>query len=177
MVRERFGMLTSLVPGFFIAEVGKLFNSDTVSRVGIFLMFLGCIFSFKIYEILFVDSNSPCALYAGNLALQFGFSPKAQNGELWNLREHKVSEIYRMYPNDRQRIPREGSAGFMFYTSRKGTFSRRVEFYDYRAGGDTIVYYQFYFHPFDNNGDETCREKMSVKKIKKNLRFIALERM
>ncbi len=175
MVRRRLGCLVAGIPGFFFVEVGNLLNSDIIFDFGIFLLVLGFFFSFTIYEILFVDSNSPCALYAGNLALQYGFSPKAQNGELWNPRECKVSEVYKMYPNDRLKLPREGTAGFMFYTSRKGTFSRRVEFYDYRAGGDRFVYYQFYFHPFDNHGDETRRKEMNVKKIKRNLRFVALE--
>ncbi len=177
MIRSRPGGVFAILPGGIFFQLGILFESGTLALVGIILGILGVIFGDKVYELLMLDANSPCALYAGNLALQYGFSPKAQNGKVWNPRNYKVSEVYNMYPDKRQKIPESGTCGFMFYTNEKGDFSRHMEFYDYSKGGDSFEVFKFLFHPWRDDGDRTNKESMKINRIPKNVRFVALEKL
>ena len=179
-IRSRFAsLILCLFPGAVALLLGIIFRLDKSSIAELFfiLAILTIPLDGVLYYLIFYDSNSTCAIFAGNLALKHGFSPVAQDGTVWNPREHRVSEIYNFFPDDRLPSPREGTAGFMFYTNSRGDFSRRVEFYDYRLGGDKIAYFEFYFHSENPNGDNVTKKEIEIKSIPENRRFVALERM
>ena len=176
-IRERFGGIVCLIPGLILLLVGRCINSTFVTGLSLLLGFLSIAFSSKIYQLIFYDKNTTCALFAGNLALQYGFSPEAQNGRVWNPENFSVSQIYRLYPANRTKSPKPGTAGFLFYTNRKGSYSRHMEFYDYRAGGDTFIYYQFYFHTYKENGDEVTRREEKICNINQKRIFVPLNKL
>ena len=102
----------------------------------IYCWHLGFIILFFMMQI---RANTTCGFYAGKAALENGFDPKAQNGIIWDPNNYKISDIYKMYPNNRTVKPQAGTAGFVFYTNKRGTYSRYMEFYDYRYGGETYT--------------------------------------
>lgn len=138
---------------------------------------IGVLFSKKIYFYVFYNANSTCAIYAGNLALKHGYSPRAEDGTAWNPREYKVSQIYDMYPNKRLLKPEEGTAGFVFKTNKKGTFARKVEFYDYRNGGDAVTYWKFLFDSEYENGDTVVKSEIPLSITDWTRRYVALKRI
>ena len=111
------------------------------------------------------------------MALEYGFSPKAQDGHIWDPEECRVSEVYSFYPDNRLPTPEPYTAGFMFYTFNDGAKSRHVEFYDYRSGGDIFVYYDFDFHDYEQFNDKTIRREMKVADIDSSKRFVKLEKL
>ncbi len=164
IIRRRIGGAICLIPYilFLIIEFSFI------------LSILGVLFSGKIYDKFLLNSNSTSSLYAGKIALQYGYEPKGQNGIIWNPTEYKISEIYNLYPRNRTNIPVEGTAGFIFYTNKKGKYANQMEFYDYRLGGNCFIDYEFYFHPYDNNGDRTIRKEVNIQEITKEMIFVPL---
>jgi len=160
------------VPFALIAE--RTGNRNIIFLTAILIILIS--FSIdKLYEIFFYNSNSTCAFYAGKIALEYGYNPKAQDGFIWNPNDYKVSDLYRMYPNRRENVPVKGSCGFMFYTNKNKTYSRHFEFYDFRSGGDTFFYYKFFLHPWDSARDCTEKMEMSISEIGDKKVFVALE--
>lgn len=177
VIRKRLGASICLLPSILILLIGKISGNQFLTDLSFCIGLLGIVFSEKIYEFVFLDSNSTSSLYAGNLALHFGYSPKDQSGRIWNPADYKISEVYKLYPKNRKEKPCPGSAGFIFYTKKKGRYSNKMEFYDYRAGGESFMYYEFYFHPYDKNGDKTvCKEKL-IKDITTDMTFVSLEKI
>lgn len=174
-IRSRVGGMFFIFPMLLVCTFGAKFGNEVVAIFGL----IGCIMTFFLanwfYEITFYDSHSTCALYAGKAALENGFDPKAQDGVVWNPDDYKVSEIYQMYPNNRTEKPLPGTAGFVFYTNKSGTFSRNMEFYDYRSGGDTYIHYKFYFDDAYDN-DRVFPSSIKVDKEKPYKRFVPLEK-
>ncbi|BDC94779.1 hypothetical protein TRBR_28760 [Treponema bryantii] len=140
-------------------------------------MFIGIIFSGQIYNLIFLNSNSTSSFFAGNIALQYGYSPKGQNGEIWDPNKNSINEIFAKYPKKRSHIPIQGTAGFLFYTKFNIMYSNQIEFYDYRLGGDSFIYYEFYFHPYDNNGDKITRKEKRINEISENMYFVPLDKI
>lgn len=140
-------------------------------------MIIGIIFSSKLYDFFLLDSNSTSPLFAGNMALQYGFSPKGQNEEIWNPNELTVSEIYSLYKQNRKKSPVEGTAGFLFYTTHNGKKANKIEFYDYRSGGEIFTYYEFYFHSYDQSGDKITFREKRIDEIKSNMIFVSLGKL
>lgn len=176
IIRRRLGGAICLFPYCCILILVQFFNSVFLENISFILLVIGIIFSNKIYDLIFLDGNSPCAFYAGKMAIENGYSPKGQNGIIWNPNQCKISEIYKLYPNSRNSSPQAGTAGFMFYTCNKDkTKSKHFEFYDYTNGGEYFDYYNFYFHPYKNNGDKITCKKMKVEEIDKNMIFVSLE--
>ena len=177
-IRPRLGrFICVIIPVFTILLLFVLFDIIIFKEITIFCAIVLLPLSGKLYNYFFYDSNTTCALYAGNLALEYGFSPKAQDGHVWDPEECKVSEVYSFYPDNRQPSPEPYTAGFMFYTHSNGTKSRHVEFYDYRAGGDTFVYYQFYFNDYEEFHDKTVRREMKISDIDSSKIFVKLEKL
>ena len=177
VIRRRLGGTVCVLPAFLVMIVGHMLNIQIIINISFIVSIIGSFFSDKIYDLLFLDSNSTSSLYAGNLALQYGYDPKGQNGEIWNPSDYKISEIYKLYPEKRFKLPEEGSAGFLFYTDKKGLKSNRMEFYDYRLGGSYFVDYEFYFHQYDDKGDETIRKEVSIDDISDRMVFVPLEKL
>ena len=177
-IRPRLGrFICVIIPVFTILLLFVLFDIIIFKEIAIFCAIVLLPLSGKLYNYFFYDSNTTCALYAGNLALEYGFSPKAQDGHVWDPEECKVSEVYSFYPDNRLPTPEPYTAGFMFYTFNNGMNSRHVEFYDYRAGGDTFVYYQFYFNDYEEFHDKTVRREMKISDIDSEKRFVKLEKL
>ena len=177
-IRHRLGgAICVIVPFSILLISGKLLDLFFLEELAICCAVILLPLAGVLYDIIFYDSNTTCALYAVNLALEYGFSPKAQDGHIWNPDECKVSEVYSFYPENRLPSPEPYTAGFMFYTHSNGTKSRHVEFYDYRAGGDTFVYYQFYFNDYEELHDKTVRREMKISDIDSSKIFVKLEKL
>lgn len=177
-IRRRLGGAICLLPAvLFLLFIRSIFDYRFVDTEFILCLLIIAPFGGKLYDLIFYDSNTTCALYAGNLALEYGFSPKAQDGHIWDPEECRVSEVYSFYPDNRLPTPEPYTAGFMFYTFNDGAKSRHVEFYDYRAGGDTFVYFEFYFHDYEQFNDKTIRREMKVADIDSSKRFVKLEKL
>ncbi len=176
VIQHRLGGAVSILPAFLVLIIGRMFQIQIIIDASFVVMIIGVIFSGKIYDFFFLDSNSTSSLYAGNLAIQYGYEPKGQNGEIWNPNGYKISEIYKLYPKKRFKSPEPGSAGFLFYTNKKGLKANRMEFYDYRLGGAYFVDYEFYFHPEYDRGDETTRKEVSIENISDRMVFVPLEK-
>ena len=176
-IRRRLGGAICLLPAFILLFLGIILDSEIIKSLSLPCLFIVIPFGGKLYDLVFYDSNTTCALYAGNLALEYGFSPKAQDGHIWDPEECRVSEVYSFYPDNRLPTPEPYTAGFMFYTYGNGEKSRHVEFYDYRSGGDTFVYYEFYFDDCEQFNDKTFRREMKVADIDSSKRFVKLEKL
>ena len=177
-IRPRLGnAICLIVPFSIILMIGNIFGISFFEGLAIILVVVLFPFQDYLYNYFFYDSNTTCALYAGNLALEYGFSPKAQDGHIWDPEECRVSEVYSFYPDNRLTAPEPYTAGFMFYTFNDGEKSRHVEFYDYRSGGDTFVYYEFDFHRYAEFQDKTIRREMKVADIDSSKRFVKLEKL
>jgi len=176
-IRRRLGGAICILPAFIVLLFGTIIDNGFIKSLFFPCLFISIPFGYKLYDLIFYDSNTTCALYAGNLALEYGFSPKAQDGHIWNPDECKVSEVYSFYPDNRRPSPEPYTAGFMFYTHSNVTKSRHVEFYDYRAGGDTFVYYQFYFNDYEEFHDKTVRREMKISDIDSSKIFVKLEKL
>ena len=99
------GAIIAVLPAFFLNAICSYIWPTYRSFFDIayfIILLMGICFSRKIYFYVFYNSNSTCALYAGNQALRFGYSPKAQDGTVWNPNDYKVSQIYDMYPDGRE---------------------------------------------------------------------------
>lgn len=177
VIRRRLGGAICLIPYMFLLISGFIFQKQIIIDVAFLFMLIGIIFSGRIYNLIFLNSNSTSSFYAGNTALQYGYSPKGQNGEIWNPNNKTINEIFALYPEKRSHMPIEGTAGFLFYTQFKKDYSNQIEFYDYRLGGDTFIYYEFYFHPYDNNGDKTIRKERKIDEISENMYFVPLDKL
>lgn len=177
-IRPRLGRVICVAfPVIIIFMIGAIFEISPLKELSVICAIFLFPFQESLYNHFFYDSNTTCALYAGNLALEYGFSPKAQDGHIWNPDECKVSEVYSFYPNNRLPSPEPYTAGFMFYTHSNGTKSRHVEFYDYRAGGDTFVYFEFEFHRYAEFHDKTVRREMKISDIDSSKVFVKLEKL
>ena len=177
VIRPRLGGAVCLVPFFLVQIIGRILSVQILIDATIVLGIIGIIFSDQIYDFFFLDSNSTSSLYAGNLALQYGYDPKGQNGEIWNPSDYKISEIYNLYPEKRFKLPEEGSAGFLFYTDKKSLKSKRMEFYDFRLGGSYFVDYEFHFHPHDGKRDRTTYKEIKLEDISDRMVFVPLEKL
>ena len=176
VIRRRLGGAVSILPAFLVMIVGHILEMQIIIDASFVIMIISVFFSDKIYDLLFLDSNSTSSLYAGNLAIQYGYEPKGQNGEIWNPNDYKISEIYKLYPKKRFKSPEPGSAGFLFYTNKKGLKANRMEFYDYRLGSSYFVDYEFYFHHYNDRGDKTFRNEVSIEDISDGMVFVPLEK-
>ena len=114
-IRKRVGRAISVIPFFIFAVLAKGFDNQLIELFTISFGIVSCIFSSVIYDLIFYNSNSPCAEYAGSMALQKGFSPRAQNDLYWNPEEFKISEVYALFPNNRTNMPKPDSSGFKFF--------------------------------------------------------------
>ena len=174
IIRRRIGGAICLIPYILFLIIGIIFENKIIIDFSFILLILGVLFSGKIYDKFLLNSNSTSSLYAGKIALQYGYEPKGQNGIIWNPTEYKISEIYNLYPRNRTNLPVEGTAGFIFYTNKKRKSAKQMEFYDYRLGGNCFIDYEFYFHPYDNNGDSTIRKEVNIQEITKEMIFVPL---
>lgn len=177
VIRRRLGGAICLLPYFIMLINGIIFQKQLVIDLSFLLGFFGILFSERIYNLLLLNSNSTSAFYAGNLALQFGYSPKGQNGLIWNPQKYKISDIYSFYPNNRYKIPVEGTTGFLFYIKFNKNYANQIEFYDYRLGGESFIYYEFYFHSYDKNGDKTTRKERRIDEISEEMYFVPLDKL
>lgn len=177
VIRRRLGGAICLLPFIMFLSLGFMFNSQLIIDFSFILMIIGIIFSEKIYNFFLLDSNSTSSLYAGNMALQYGYTPKSQDNKIWNPSDYTISEIYNLYPEKRTNMPEKGSAGFIFYMYKRGKYANKIEFYDYRLGGDFFIDYEFYFHPFDDKGDKTIRKEMYISEITSTMVFVPLEKL
>ena len=175
VIRRRIGGTICLLPYLLLLIIGYWYDNQIVIDISFILLIVSIIFSGKIYDLFLLNSNSTSSLYAGNMALHYGYSPKGQNGKIWNPSEYKISEIYNLYPQNRTNKPVKGTAGFLFYTNMKK--ANNMEFYDYRLGNDYFIDYEFYFHPFDENGDKTIRKEINLKEITNRMIFVPLEKL
>ena len=162
---------------FHLLFLGIILDNGIIKSLYLPCLFILIPFGNKLYDLIFYDSNTTCSLYAGNLALEYGFSPKAQDGHIWDPEECRVSDVYSFYPDNRLPTPEPYTAGFMFYTFNDGAKSRHVEFYDYRSGGDTFVYFEFDFHRYAECQDKTIRREMKISDIDSSKRFVKLEKL
>ena len=174
IIRRRLGGAICLFPYILFLLIGTRLENEMIILFSFSLLFLGVLFSGKIYEIFFLDSNSTSSLYAGKIALQYGYEPKGQNGIIWNSTDYKISEIYNLYPENRTNLPVEGTVGFIIFTDKKGRSAKQMEFYDYRLGGKYFIDYEFYFHPYNNNGDKTIRKEVNIQEITNKMIFVSL---
>ena len=115
-IREKWGYFIVTLPTLSVMCLGGMYHNDLIFSVGCILWIINGIFASRLYNLIFYDANTTCGFYAGKAALENGFDPKAQNGIIWNPNNYKISDIYKMYPNNRTPKPQAGTAGFVFYT-------------------------------------------------------------
>jgi len=173
-IREKWGHFFVTIPTLTIMCLGGIYDNNLLCLVGFILWIINILLASRLYNLIFYDANTTCGFYAGKAALENGFDPKAQNGILWDPNNYKISDIYKMYPNNRTVKPQAGTAGFVFYTNKNGTYSRYMEFYDYRYGGDTYTRYKFFMDSIGTQDKIFIREaKISDGKPYK--RFVPLD--
>ncbi len=177
VIRRRLGGAICLVPYIFCLLIGSIFENQFIIDISLLLMIVCIPFSGKFYDLFLLSYNSTSSFYAGKIALQNGFAPKGQNDEIWNPQNYTISEIYQLFPDNRTRVPVQGTAGFLFYTNMYGKKANQMEFYDYRQEGDFLIDYEFYFHPFDNNGDKINRKELDIKEISDKMIFVPLNKL
>ncbi len=165
------------MPYIFCLLIGAIFENQFIIHISLLVMIICIPFSGKLYDLFLLSHNSTSSFYAGKIALQNGFAPNGQNDEIWEPGKYTISEIYQLFPDKRTRMPIQGTAGFLFYTSMNGKIATQMEFYDYSQGGDFFIDYEFYFHPFDNNGDKINRKEFDIKEISDKMIFVPLNKL
>jgi len=173
-IREKWGHFFVTLPTLSVLCLGGIYDNNLLCLVGFILWVINILLAPWFYNLIFYDTNTTCGFYAGKVALENGFDPKAQNGIIWNPNNYKISDIYKMYPNNRTPKPEAGTAGFVFYTNKRGTYSRYMEFYDYRYGGETYTRYKFFMDSIGTQDKIFIREA-KISEGKPYKRFVPLE--
>lgn len=172
--RERHFVFISLICSFILALIVYFIKFPFFKEVSFIIFVAGLTLGLTLYDFLFLDSESTSYAFAGKEALSHGYNPIAQDGIVYDPELYTISQIYGFFPNNRQRKPTPGSAGFMFTTYCGGRKSNKVEFYIYKDSD--LYYYKFYFSNSDRFDYTKCKH-MDIKKISKNKVFIALNQL
>jgi RHS repeat-associated protein len=86
------------------------------------------------------DNRFHCDVMAWNGALDAGYDPRGQNGNIWDGNLLTVPNIYSLYQNSRTTVPAPGTAGYVFSNFEDGN-PRHMEFYDNNGGAETYTRY------------------------------------
>lgn len=177
-IRPNSFIIISLIPYFIIIFILSEMHAENLVYLIMGISLITSLFTWKIYELLLYDSSTTCAKYAGNLALKNNYSPCYPDGTYWNPDELKISEIYENYKPFCSDYPKENTMGFIFYTNKKGNFSRHVEFYDYTNRNEKVGIYKFWFSPYPlhDKNDHVNLEYVPLRKLKRK-KFYALNKI
>ena len=175
-VRERQSYIFPLLIAALIMLLGKRMNCSLIISIGGIICILPIIFSKQFYLIFFINTNSPCALYAGRLALNKGYDPKGQNRKYWDPGKLKLTEVYDLYKEKRSAYPVFGTSGFVFTVYKLTHKCINVEFYEYTENKQFVKYYSFYFDYYKEAHDRIDEKAIRLEDITPAMVFVPLEK-
>lgn len=174
-IRERHATILFAVPISIIIIFLKImgFENDIIS---ISLLSIPLFFGHFLYLLTFNDTNSTCAFFAGKKALENSYDPVGQDGKYWDPSELTVSQVGDLYIQNRKTIPDKKTCGFVLYLLPISKRCYKIEFYNFEKS-ENLCIYNFFLDHLNPLKDAVIYQENQINKIKKNMRFVSLNKM
>lgn len=157
-------------PAFVLIAVSGFTKNNSLLIISFFLVLSLLFLSLVLHDFIINDLSCWSYIISGRIALEKGYDP-LPNRKI-DMDRASVTQLYLSFEHAIC-FPQKDSSGFVIYTYENIKRANKILFYEYN-GSDFITVYDIYFSDCESFFDQVKEKQISIKKIKRNMRFVEL---